>query len=354
MTGAALVCDLHGMITRVAHDQLGIADRCAGGVPFVEIVDLASMEKAADFINTVRKNGGAFDWQLCLVIDKQIQLLHCMGFSDGNQLWIILAKTQSAAARVLEEMTLIQNEQTGMLRAALKYASQVGQSTRDESQFEDLTRLYNDLGRVQRELIQRNAELETLRTTLEAKQAELMAANLKLDALATLDGLTGIANHRIFQSRLEAECSRASRSGAPLALMLLDVDHFKSLNDAHGHQAGDEVLKMLGGLLAVSSRSIDLVARYGGEEFAVILVNTDPVAAAKAGERLRSQIQRTNWPHRAITVSIGIASWSPGAATAAELIRHADQALYYSKEHGRNRATHSMNMNAQEGLAASE
>jgi diguanylate cyclase (GGDEF)-like protein len=344
IAGAAIVCDLHGVITRIAHDQLGITGECTPGTSFVEIVDEASMQKAADFVTAIRKNGAAFDWQLCMVIRGQIVLLHCMGFSDGSQLWIILAGTQVAAARVLEEMSLIQNEQTGMLRAALKYASQVGQSARDESQYEDLTRLYNDLGRMQRELAQRNAELEAMRAKLEAKQAELIAANAKLDALATTDGLTGIANRRTFQRWLEAECSRTSRSHSPLALMMLDVDHFKGLNDTYGHQAGDEVLRTMGRLLTSNSRNTDFVARFGGEEFAVILVDTDKAAAREAAERLRMRIESEPWPHRAVTASIGVASWGPGASNATDLIDQADEALYFSKKHGRNRATHCLDI----------
>jgi diguanylate cyclase (GGDEF)-like protein len=232
-----------------------------------------------------------------------------------------------------------------MLRAALKYASQVARSTRDESQFEELTQLYNDLGKIQRKLAQRNAELEALRAKLESKQSDLITANAKLDALATMDGLTGIGNRRTFQAWIEAECARSSRYLTPLALIMLDVDRFKSLNDSFGHQAGDEVLRMLGRVLASSARSTDLVARYGGEEFAVILVNSDVAAAREAAERLRKQIEMQKWPHRAVTVSIGIASWGSGVDSATELINQADKALYFSKEHGRNRSTHYLDFN---------
>jgi diguanylate cyclase (GGDEF)-like protein len=348
--GVAIVCDLQGIIARLVHDGLGISERCVKGISFVKVVDQASVEKAAAFLSTVRENGGAFDWQMCVVIDGQITLLHAMGFSDGSQLWIILARTQVAAAHVLEEMSLIQNEQTGMLRAALKFASQAAQSTRDESQFEELTGLYNDMGRMQRELAQRNAELETLRANLETKQADLMAANAKLDALATLDGLTGIANRRTFSAWLDAECARAGRYQSPLSLIMLDVDHFKHLNDTFGHQAGDEILKLMGRILASTARSTDLVARYGGEEFAVILVNTDRTAASIAAERLCARIQAEAWPHRAVTASIGIGTFGGGATDASALINRADKALYFSKKNGRNRATSDLDINSNDGL----
>lgn len=353
ISGAAIVCDMDGVITRVAYDTLELCGRCNQGTRFVDVVDPASAEKAADFLTAIRNDSGAFGWQLCAVINERIVLLHCMGFGDGSQLWIILAPTSVAAARILDELELVQTEQTGMLRAALKYASQVGQSARDESQFEDLTRLYNDLSRIQRELARRNADLESLRAKLEAKQVELLAANAKLDALATTDGLTGIANRRTFEGWLEAECSRSSRYHTPLALLLLDVDHFKSLNDNYGHQAGDDILRMMGHLLATTSRNTDLVARYGGEEFVVVLVNTDRDAARVAAERLRARIEATRWPHRALTVSIGISSWAPGTNTAPELISQADKALYFSKKQGRNQATHSLDIAfAEQAVAA--
>lgn len=175
-------------------------------------------------------------------------------------------------------------------------------------------------------------------------QAELAERVRELDALATIDGLTGIANWRTFQTWLEAECLRSSRYQTPLGLILLDVDHFKDINDELGHQAGDDVLKNLGKLLASCSRNTDLVARYGGEEFAVILINSDKDAAMIAAERLITCVHDERWPHRAITVSIGIATWGPGTESATQMIQQADRALYYAKQHGRNQAKHCIDM----------
>jgi diguanylate cyclase (GGDEF)-like protein len=344
--GAVIVCDLQGVIRSITHDRLGVGKHAAAGDAFVELVDRESMDKAAAFLAAIRESGGAFDWQLCVPIEQTITLLHCMGFNDGGQLWIVLAKTGVDAARMLEEMTLLNNEQTGMIRAALKYASISAPEPRDEPQFEELTRLYNEQGRMQRELAQRNAELEMLRKKLESQQIELVAANAKLEALATTDALTGVANRRAFQARLETECARSDRYLSPLALLLLDVDHFKAFNDTFGHQAGDDVLSAIGRLLTSATRSSDFAARYGGEEFAVILVNTDASAAKTAAETLLARIRAERWPHRPITASIGIASLAPGAETAADLIRLADKALYHSKAQGRNRVTHARDMSA--------
>jgi two-component system cell cycle response regulator len=177
-------------------------------------------------------------------------------------------------------------------------------------------------------------------------QAELAVRVQELAALAMIDGLTGIANRRTFDARLEFECLRTSRFDSPLALIMLDLDHFKSFNDSYGHQAGDEVLKVMGRLLSSNSRNTDLVARYGGEEFAVILVNTDIDAAKEAAERLRARIESEPWSHRLVTVSVGIASCDHGPVAVPELISHADRALYFSKKQGRNRATHFLDVNS--------
>jgi diguanylate cyclase (GGDEF)-like protein/PAS domain S-box-containing protein len=179
---------------------------------------------------------------------------------------------------------------------------------------------------------------------LQEVRAQLAARVRELDALATIDGLTGIANRRTFQARLESECARSNRGGARLAVMLLDIDHFKTVNDNYGHPAGDEVLTMMGRVLASSSRNTDFVARFGGEEFVVLLIDTGEAAAKEAAQRLRTRIAAEPWPYLPITVSIGIASWGPGARSASELIARADRALYFSKEHGRNRATHWLDM----------
>jgi len=174
---------------------------------------------------------------------------------------------------------------------------------------------------------------------------ELAARARELTALATIDALTGLWNRRAFEARLEAECLKNLRADSPFALLLLDLDHFKSLNDRHGHPAGDEALITMGRLLSSASRTADFAARYGGEEFAVILVNTDVAGAKVTAELLRTRIEAEPWPYRAVTASIGIASGGGGLA-AADLIRQADRALYYSKQQGRNRVTHWVEMPA--------
>lgn len=157
------------------------------------------------------------------------------------------------------------------------------------------------------------------------------------DAAAT-DGLTGIRNRRAFDERLDEELARAGRSGEPVSLLMLDIDHFKALNDDHGHQAGDDVLREIGAALAADCRTFDIPARYGGEEFAIILPRTDPRTALTVAERLRGVVETadTSIP---VTVSVGVATAVAGLDSPQALIAAADGALYESKRAGRNRVT---------------
>lgn len=163
--------------------------------------------------------------------------------------------------------------------------------------------------------------------------------------LAQTDGLTGIANRRRFDAALQQEISRHQRSGGQLALLILDVDHFKNYNDTYGHLAGDACLQRIAQVLGKHlHRGTDLAARYGGEEFAGILPATELAGALWLAEQIRSDVEKLNIEHAAsanadhITVSIGVASL-PGRqlGSPSELIDLADQALYAAKQDGRNR-----------------
>lgn len=162
----------------------------------------------------------------------------------------------------------------------------------------------------------------------------LQQAYRELEALATTDSMTGLYNHRVFQERLREELQLAQLAGAQVALILLDVDRFKQYNDSFGHPAGDQALKIVAQILRENVREGDLAARYGGEEFAAILPNTDGAAAVRLAERIRQACETTEFPHRDVTLSIGVAV---GGDDASHMIEQADQALYVAKHGGRNR-----------------
>ena len=163
-------------------------------------------------------------------------------------------------------------------------------------------------------------------------------ANARLAQLAMSDPLTGLPNHRVFHSTLVAEAERAARHGRPLAVAVMDVDHFKAINDRHGHLVGDRALIEVARRLALSRRRGDLIARVGGEEFAWILPGADVAGALGVAERARRAIADEPFPEvGAVTVSIGVAELMQ-AASASDLYRLADEALYRAKRTGRNRS----------------
>ena len=184
-------------------------------------------------------------------------------------------------------------------------------------------------------------ELNQAHIQLEFQRDELEEANAKLEALATTDGLTGVKNHRSFQEFLEQQFQICRRSNAPLSLLLLDVDKFKNVNDTHGHQVGDEVLRRLAAVLLHEARKSDFVARYGGEEFVVVLTGTSREGSAEAAERLRLAVEKQEFEFGKITASFGCSTMREEDETREDLISRADAALYLSKRTGRNRVSHS-------------
>ncbi len=163
----------------------------------------------------------------------------------------------------------------------------------------------------------------------------------KVEAEALSDGLTRLYNHRYFQERLKSECSRVRRAGGSISLLMIDIDHFKQVNDTYGHRIGDMVLQQVAGILKGRLRAEDTIARYGGEEFVVILSSSGRKGALRMAERSRLAVKRAILlaeEHRISTsVSIGTATFPEDASESWELIEHADRALYAAKEQGRNR-----------------
>lgn len=199
----------------------------------------------------------------------------------------------------------------------------------------------------------RGRDLRILATL--ATEASLALENARLHAelrdLAITDALTGVYNHRHFQQRLQEELDRAARLSTldiprPVSLVLVDVDHFKAVNDRYGHQAGDDILRTLARLMGRVLRSSDVTCRYGGEEFAVVLPETDAEAAVHVAGRLREAIERSSFTASdgrelgGVTASFGVATFDGGIPSRSDLIRQADEALYAAKHAGRNRVVH--------------
>ena len=197
-----------------------------------------------------------------------------------------------------------------------------------------------------------SADIEFADTVVKAavaaiQRAELlettMADNRRLEVLAHTDPLTAVLNRRALNERLASELERVKRYESTVSLLLIDIDHFKRVNDNYGHLVGDDVLTDVGALLQSAVRTVDVVARYGGEEFVIALPETGVVGATIFAERVRELIEEHEFSHAGgkalhLTASVGVATYpSPGLETVEDLLGKADQGLYRAKAEGRNR-----------------
>jgi two-component system, cell cycle response regulator len=187
-------------------------------------------------------------------------------------------------------------------------------------------------------------ELATLANAFNTMAQSLEQSQAELTRLATIDGLTGVYNRREFNRWLTLEIDRSQRECHPLSLVMVDIDHFKKLNDTYGHQAGDEALRHVGRLLKREVRPGDHVARYGGEEFAIILPNASSADAFAVAERIRASIEAqvitlSLEQSLIFTASLGFATFILDQDTEETFGQRADQALYYAKHSGRNRVS---------------
>ena len=196
------------------------------------------------------------------------------------------------------------------------------------------------LRRLRGELIQSQQDLQTANETLRARLAEIEGLQHNLESQANRDPLTGLFNRRYLESTTERELARGRREGIPVTLLLLDLDHFKSINDRYGHAVGDEVLRQFGALLQGGTRREDVPCRLGGEEFVLLLPGMSVANALARGEEIRRRVEALTVPSpqgevRA-TISIGVAGFPSQGEHLEDLIKCADLALYAVKRSGRN------------------
>jgi diguanylate cyclase (GGDEF)-like protein len=187
------------------------------------------------------------------------------------------------------------------------------------------------------ELDKQSVQLREMLRQLELSRDEIRRQNQELEQLATKDPLTGCLNRRAFFERLQTEFLLSQRHNHELACIMLDIDHFKAINDRHGHSAGDEVLQTLGETLRSVLRVTDAVCRYGGEEFCILLPSTDVEKATVVAEYARCRIAEKKVQDIQVTASFGVSGLTPGTTDPHQLLDEADKALYQAKDRGRNR-----------------
>ncbi|MGB5304835.1 MAG: GGDEF domain-containing protein, partial [Gammaproteobacteria bacterium] len=254
--------------------------------------------------------------------------------------------------QVLE--TITQNEEFGVILEG------VLSDMRQSEELTDLENLRWTLIREVEKLMKGHNELaDKLDSTyhylqvIESDSRELSDELTRVRQLSLTDELTGLANRRAFMRRMEDEVARVQRYGFPLSFVLMDLDHFKAVNDEFGHAAGDEVLRVYSRNILTIFRHHDMVSRYGGEEFAVLLPNTDSDGAVRALNKVRRRVTETRWQTNGTmsqvpTFSAGVSLYKPGESANA-FIERADKALYRAKRLGRNRIELDMTYQNEEG-----
>lgn len=199
----------------------------------------------------------------------------------------------------------------------------------------------DEVGRLTQVFNRMTDNLRQSHEEFEAASLALQKQNALLETLSVTDSLTGLFNRKKLDDILADQFARFKRNQRPFTVLMLDIDHFKALNDTYGHLAGDQVLTNVAAILAKSIRSVDYAARYGGEEFVIVLPETTSAAALEMAERIRAQVENAAYPFHgqtiAVTISIGVAHSRTDDATADAVVARADQELYQAKHTGRNR-----------------
>ncbi len=193
--------------------------------------------------------------------------------------------------------------------------------------------------------VDQNELLARVRTQLRKKRyADKLRHNMQLSLeMAITDQLTGLHNRRYMSRHLDTLLKSGATSSKPISFLIMDIDYFKAVNDTHGHDAGDDVLREFANRISANIRGMDLACRYGGEEFVVVMPDTDIAFAYTVAERLRQSVEKTPFPiarapHQIhVTISIGMAATTGVSDTAEDLLHRADQALYRAKREGRNK-----------------
>jgi diguanylate cyclase (GGDEF)-like protein/PAS domain S-box-containing protein len=243
---------------------------------------------------------------------------------------------------IREHRPFVASYRIGLTSGEVRWIDAYGQVSYDASgepvHFTDLCIDATLRHHTEAQIRQLNAELES---KVEARTAELAQANAALHRLARHDVLTGLPNRLAANERLREELLRMKRSHLPYAVLMIDVDHFKRVNDQHGHAVGDQVLQRVSQCLRAPLRESDFVSRFGGEEFLILLPHTDETGACLVAEKLRQAVENAPDPTSGlVTISVGLAMSDPAQDDQDAAVQMADARLYGAKQGGRNRVVH--------------
>ncbi len=320
----AVKCDPEGRAGEVLADQKGFFRTLEPGA----LTSAMSPNSAALFralMAEAAAHGAALRPDIKVRVGEQEYVFSMFAVSRGEAVFVMAVQRPQHLFKVYEEFMGLINEQGRLLRQAQKEGAAQAQSRRQElNSLEECMRLNNELANLQRQVAKQNRDLSEAYT--------------RIEAISRIDPLSGLANRRYFMDRLKEALSLCRRHSIAVSLAMLDLDHFKAVNDAFGHTAGDEVIRGFSEILRKACRLEDLSARYGGEEFMVLMPGTPLDKAQKSAERIRSLTEKSDLigNGRRITVSIGLAQAS-ATESPEEFILRADTALYRAKNSGRNR-----------------
>ncbi|MDN7242114.1 GGDEF domain-containing protein [Planococcus sp. N028] len=245
----------------------------------------------------------------------------------------------------VDEMYLTLKSATGRIPVLMNAAERNGRyecvllamTVRQEYENE-LLQAKRQAEKINQETAEAYDRLQELMKEVEGKKREVEKLNIQLQGLTVTDPLTGLKNRRYLDDKLLHLIEESSKTGSPLAVLVVDIDHFKHVNDTYGHLTGDVVLQELAWKLQAELTEQDIAARMGGEEFVIVLPNTDKIDAWHKAEQIRETVERGSWKHVKITISIGVAVYEAGDDSSS-LFAKADRALYHSKNSGRNLVT---------------
>lgn len=339
---SVLLVDSQGIVLAAPNDSIGLIGRPLRDTSLLEAVTLREINLDREFGSTTFES------------------------ADGEKKAISFARVTGTRARMIVSInqTLMLGEINRDIRTAYVQLALVGLLTLLGAWFvgerliirpvRTMTDMANRLGRgefstratsaaLPREFIPLAQAFDAMTSQLSEREREMAAANDRLSVIASHDLVSGLANRRGFQSRLEFEWMKALQTNTQLSILMIDVDHFKLFNDTYGHPEGDVCLSRVGEVLAaIADACAGFAARYGGEEFCLLLPNSNPAYAAQMAEQVRASVEGLTIPHvigsgNTVTVSVGVATIEPGDAQPQDdLIEAADAALYAAKRQGRN------------------